>query len=127
MAIAVALPRPEPAFELVLAPAIELPPVDLVPESVRPAMRRYAADASAPARAALVVELDRVGHGWEQAIASRALQARAELIEACRRLEELPDELVDLQAAARCLSRFPWRSSWDPEPTPCTWPVSRSP
>lgn len=104
------------ALALAPAPALELPPVDVIPDCVRPAMERYAADTGQASRVALVVAVDRVGHGWEHTIASRALEARAELVGACRRVEELHDELVSLQATAQWLRSFPRSPSWEPEP-----------
>ncbi len=80
-------------------------------------MDGYAADARNGPRAALVTAVDQVGHDWEHRIASRAVEARAELVATCRRAVDLHDELVGLQASARWLRTFPtWRSSWDPEP-----------
>jgi hypothetical protein len=98
------------------APLIGLPPGHVVPESVRPALERYAADVGESSRAELVTAVDQAGHGWEHLIASRAVAARAELVDACRQAGELHDELVRLHAAARWLRSFPWRSSWEPEP-----------
>jgi len=97
-------------------PPIGLPPAEVVPESVRPVLRRYAVEPSEASRAPLVLAVDQVGRGWEHAIAARAMEARAELGQACRRAAVLHDELVALHAAARWLQRFPWRSSWEPEP-----------
>jgi hypothetical protein len=95
---------------------IELPPADVVPDSVRPPINRYAADASEATRAQLVAAVDQAGQRWEHTIASRRLEARAELVDACRRVVELHDELVSLKAAARWLRSFPRYLSWDLEP-----------
>jgi hypothetical protein len=95
---------------------IELPPADLVPDSVRPAINRYAADASEATHAQLVAAVDHTAQRWEHTIASRGLKVRAELVDACRRAAELHDELVSLHAAARWLRSFRRYLSWDLEP-----------
>lgn len=109
-AIAEPLPRPRGLdVGRALEPPIGLPPVDVVPESVRPALEAYAVDVGE--RAELVTAMDQAGHGWEHSMASRAVAARAELVDACRQAGELHDELVRLHAAARWLRSFPWRSA----------------
>jgi hypothetical protein len=107
-------PAPLPAT--LALPPIELPPADLVPDSVRPAIERYAADASEATHAELVAAVDHAGQRWEHTIATRGLEARAELVDACRRAVELHDELVSLHAAARWLRAFPRCLSWELEP-----------
>jgi hypothetical protein len=123
--IAEALPRPR-GLDVGRAPAplIGLLPVEVVPESVRPALEAYAVDLgeASSSRDHLKSAVDQVGHGWELAIASRAVAARAELVDACRQATALHDEMVTLQAAAQWLRRFPWRSSWELEP----WSTSMS-
>jgi hypothetical protein len=111
------LSRPH-ALDARRAPAsvIELPPADVVPDSVRVAVACYAADPSQAARAELVAAVDRAGQRWERRIASRAVETRAKLVDACRRVAELHDELVRVDAEAQWLRAFPWYSSWDLEP-----------
>jgi hypothetical protein len=93
---------------------VELPPAGVVPSAVRPAIAFY--EHNPAARSELVAAVDREGHQWEHAIATRAVETRAELVATCRRLVELHDGLVELHAAERWLRGFPFRSSWRPEP-----------
>jgi hypothetical protein len=113
-------PRLEIVPQALVAPIV-LPPADVVPIDVVSisawaAIERYAADAGERSRAALVAAVDQVGHRWEHAIASRAVEARAELVAVCRRAVALQDELVNLQASERWLRSFPLYTSWEPEP-----------
>jgi hypothetical protein len=95
--------------------AIELPPVELVPASARPAMELYAADANEHSRAVLVDAIDRVGDRWEHALAVRAIAARKEFVTACQRVAAIHDELIRLHASARWVCSFP-QPSWSLEP-----------
>ena len=76
--IAEALPRPRGlAVGRAPAPLIGLLPVEVVPESVRPALEAYAVDLgeASSSRDHLKSAVDQVGHGWELAIASRAARS----------------------------------------------------
>jgi hypothetical protein len=110
-------PVPRRARPLPPLPLLTLPPLQAVPPAVRAASIRYAATPpSLSTQAELIAAVDQEGPRWEHEIASRGLEARAELVEACRLVGELHDELVSLHAAARWLRSFPLCSSWDPEP-----------
>ena len=122
----IAEPRPDPRITaLAPAPVIELPPVDVVPDSVRPAIERYAVDTGASSRSELITAVDQAGHPWEHAIATRAVAARAELVDACRQVSALHDELVQLEAAGDGSASSRGARAGTSSPTTCTWAARR--